>query len=104
MVYIGVLIDPGQPLHYNSRVSRQRQFEWFIWIGKLGTAGRARMPGEDQGASLEKIRSELTSRAREMWGEQRAAEDSAAIEDTARQLWEVSQNLPHREMEPGFFQ
>ena len=72
--------------------------------GKLGIAGRARMAGEDQGASLEDIRRELVSRAREMWGEKRATEDSATIDDTARQLWDISQNLPHFELEPGFFQ
>lgn len=47
---------------------------------------------------------ELRERARALWGKERAGAISGSIEQTARQLWEVSRSLPHREVEPGFYQ
>jgi hypothetical protein len=46
----------------------------------------------------------LTERAEALWGEERARAISSSVEATARRLWEVSRNLPHRDLEPGFYQ
>lgn len=53
---------------------------------------------------FEEVLRELRALARSLWGEARAGAISGSIEQTARQLWEVSRSLPHREVEPGFYQ
>jgi hypothetical protein len=55
-------------------------------------------------APIEEILRELTEQAKALWGEERAWAISASVEATARQLWDVSRNLPHRDVEPGFYQ
>ena len=52
----------------------------------------------------EELLRELTDKAIAMWGEARAAALSNALETTASQLIEVRQDLPVRDVEPGFFQ
>ena len=47
---------------------------------------------------------ELTEKAKTLWGDARAAELSRTLETTASQLIEVRQDLPNRDLEPGFFQ
>ena len=54
--------------------------------------------------SLEQVLEELTRRAEEMWGAERAAALQGALQDTARQVWEVRSSVTEDEVEPGFFQ
>jgi hypothetical protein len=54
--------------------------------------------------SPENILRELTEQAQSMWGEQRAQALQASLEQTSRNLQELSQNLPRYEVEPGFYQ
>ena len=56
------------------------------------------------GISLEEILLELTERAQDLWGEERARVMATPLEEEARQLWETSQRLPARDLEPGFYQ
>ena len=46
----------------------------------------------------------LTEQAVALWGEERAAAIATTLEQTAQQLRDVSQVLPHYEVEPGFYQ
>ncbi len=55
-------------------------------------------------APLEEVLRELTEQAKALWGEERTRAVSTSVEATARRLWEVSRTLPHREVEPGFYQ
>lgn len=55
-------------------------------------------------APFEEVLLELRARASALWGEERAGATIDSIEQTARQLWEVSRSLPHRDVEPGFYQ
>ena len=54
--------------------------------------------------SIEEIAAELRAQAVRLWGEQRADELEASLQQTAFQLWEVGQVTPHRDLEPGFYQ
>lgn len=54
--------------------------------------------------SREHIIQELTERARDLWGEERAKSMAASLEQTAGQLWDISRHLPHCDTEPGFYQ
>ena len=54
--------------------------------------------------SIEDIARELRSQAVRLWGEERAVELEASLEQTARHLWEVGQQICHRDLEPGFYQ
>ena len=54
--------------------------------------------------SREELLRELTDKAIAMWGEARAAALSNALESAVSQLMEVRQDLPQRDVEPGFFQ
>jgi hypothetical protein len=53
---------------------------------------------------FDEVLRELRARARALWGEERVAAIASSLEQTARQLWEVSRSLPQREVEPGFYQ
>ncbi|MDP7082919.1 MAG: hypothetical protein QGH97_00900 [Dehalococcoidia bacterium] len=55
-------------------------------------------------APLDEVLRELTEQAKALWGEERAKAISSSVEATARRLWEVSRNLPQRDLEPGFYQ
>ena len=46
----------------------------------------------------------LTEQAVALWGEERAGAIANTLEQTAQQLRDVSQVLPHYEVEPGFYQ
>ena len=56
------------------------------------------------GISREEILHELTERAQALWGVDRARVIATSLESAARQLWEISQKLPARDVEPGFYQ
>ena len=62
------------------------------------------MAGMSQRISLEELVREMTDRAKALWGEERAAAISAALQQAARQFQEVDQSLPGRNVEPGFYQ
>ena len=53
--------------------------------------------------SEQQILADLTHRAEQLWGSERAAELRASLQDTARQLAEIRRNPPAAEVEPGFF-
>jgi hypothetical protein len=61
------------------------------------------MPTSNSGTSPEEIPQRLFERAKAKWGEERAQEIQATLEDASRQLSEVSGNLPDKETEPGFY-
>ncbi len=54
--------------------------------------------------SVEQIANELRAQAVRLWGEQRANQLEASIKQTAQQLWDLAQETPHRDLEPGFYQ
>ncbi|MEC8909725.1 MAG: hypothetical protein VYC44_01925 [Chloroflexota bacterium] len=54
--------------------------------------------------SVEKIVVQLRTEAIRLWGEQRATELEASLQQTAQQLWDLGQVIPHRDLEPGFYQ
>ncbi len=54
--------------------------------------------------SVEVIAVELHAQAVRLWGEQRASELDTSIKQTAQQLWDLGQETPHRDLEPGFYQ
>ena len=54
--------------------------------------------------SVERIADELRAQAARLWGEQRAGELEDSINQTAQQLWDLGQETPHRDLEPGFYQ
>ncbi len=55
-------------------------------------------------ASPEEILHQLLEQAQANWGEDRAREIRATLEEASRQLSEVLNNLPDQETEPGFYQ
>ena len=54
--------------------------------------------------SVEKISVQLRTEAVRLWGEQRATELEASLQQTAQQLWDLGRVTPHRDLEPGFYQ
>ena len=54
--------------------------------------------------SVDEIVQELRAQAVRLWGERRAVELEESLRQTARQLWELGQETPHRDLEPGFYQ
>ena len=56
------------------------------------------------GISREEILLELTERAQDLWGDDRARVMAASLESASLQLWEIAQKLPVRDVEPGFYQ
>ncbi|PKB71173.1 MAG: hypothetical protein BZY87_06800 [SAR202 cluster bacterium Io17-Chloro-G6] len=54
--------------------------------------------------SVEEITRELRAQAARLWGEERAVELEASLQQTASQLWELGQVTPNRDLEPGFYQ
>ena len=55
-------------------------------------------------ASPEDILRKLLEQAKANWGEDRAKEIRATLEQASRQLSEVLNHLPDKETEPGFYQ
>ena len=62
------------------------------------------MPQMNSDTTVEDLLRHLTARARALWGEDKAAAMGTALEQTARQLWEIGQATPARDVEPGFYQ
>ncbi len=54
--------------------------------------------------SVEQIANELRAQAVRLWGVARAVELESSIKQTARQLWDLGRETPHRDLEPGFYQ
>ena len=54
--------------------------------------------------SVEQIANELRAQAVRLWGEDRAVELESSIKQTAKQLWDLGRETPHRDLEPGFYQ
>ena len=54
--------------------------------------------------SVEQIANELRAQAIRLWGEHRAVELESSIKQTAKQLWDLGKETPHRDLEPGFYQ
>ena len=54
--------------------------------------------------SVDDIARDLHAQAVRLWGERRAGELEESLQQTARQLWELGQETPHRDLEPGFYQ
>ena len=54
--------------------------------------------------SVEQIANELRTQAVRLWGEARAIELESSIKQTAKQLWDLGRETPHRDLEPGFYQ
>lgn len=55
-------------------------------------------------ASPEDILKRLLEQAKANWGKDRAKEIRFTLEQASRQLSEISNNLPDKETEPGFYQ
>ena len=51
----------------------------------------------------EEIIQGLTEQAKLLWGEGRAEELKPSLENTASQLLRLAENLPDRDLEPGFY-
>ena len=58
---------------------------------------------EEPMASREEILKSLNKRSVELFGPQRTEAIQATIEQTTGHIWNVSQNLPPEEEEPGFY-
>ncbi len=61
------------------------------------------MVGLDVGLSKDELSRELAKKAGALWGEKRAQEISAGLDQVAGFLERVAQNLPDKEEEPAFF-
>ena len=61
------------------------------------------MAGSTVRPSTADIAKQLNEQAKALWGERRAAELQGSLEDTARILVELRDNLPDRDVEPGFY-
>lgn len=53
--------------------------------------------------SREEIVRSLEERAAALWGQERGQEIRTTIEQTAGHIWQLSQDLPGLEEEPGFY-
>ena len=53
--------------------------------------------------SEQQILADLTHRAGQLWGSERARELRVQLQDTSRQLAEIRRNPPAAEVEPGFY-
>ena len=62
------------------------------------------MPTSNSNSSPEEILQNLMEQAEKKWGMDRALEIKATLETASKQLSEVSNNLPDKETEPGFYQ
>ena len=47
---------------------------------------------------------DIIDRAKALWGEGKAAEMTAALESTARQMVDIDRVMPRVDVEPGFYQ
>ncbi len=61
------------------------------------------MPQAQPAPSKEDIARALKQRAIELWGRQRAEAIGPTIEQTAANIWRISQHLPDEQEEPAFY-
>ena len=61
------------------------------------------MVGMDATLSEEDMARELLARATQLWGQARAETIRRNLEAQAQEMWVIARNLPHREVDPGFF-
>ena len=54
-------------------------------------------------ASKEELALSMKKRAIELWGAERASEIGLNIEGMAERIYQISQDLPQAEEEPGFY-
>jgi hypothetical protein len=47
---------------------------------------------------------DITDRAKALYGEAKAADMTAALESTARQMVDIDRVMPNVDVEPGFYQ
>ena len=62
------------------------------------------MPTYNSNSSPEDILQNLLAQAEKKWGVDRVLEIKLTLETASKQLSEVSNNLPDKETEPGFYQ
>jgi len=62
------------------------------------------MVGRKFEISQEEIFRQLMEEAKQRWGEQRAKVLRVSLEQTSQNLYQISINPPHWEIEPGFYQ
>jgi hypothetical protein len=62
------------------------------------------MPTFNSNSSPEDILQNLLEQAEKIWGVDRALKIKTTLENASKQLSEVSNNLPDKETEPGFYQ
>lgn len=62
------------------------------------------MPTYNLNSSPEDILRKLLEQSKAKWGTDRTQEIYLILENASRQLSEVSNNLPDKETEPGFYQ
>jgi len=62
------------------------------------------MPTYNSNSSPEDILRKLLEQSKAKWGTDRTQEIYLILENASRQLSEVSNNLPDKETEPGFYQ
>ena len=70
----------------------------------LADAKVINMPTSNSSSSPEDILQNLLEQAEKKWGVDRAREIKSTLENASEQLSEVSNNLPDKETEPGFYQ
>ena len=107
-MYIAILGDASGPpclgiLQGIDRISRVH-YNFAYLAALLSSVAGDRMVVMRPGVSREDILLELTARAQDLWGEERARVMATSLESAAWQLWEISQKLPARDLEPGFYQ
>jgi hypothetical protein len=54
--------------------------------------------------TYDELLKDITDRAKAMWGEAKAAEMTAALESTTRQMVDIDRVMPKVDVEPGFYQ
>ncbi len=75
---------------------------------RLWNAGYKQNLGEGAGMSAkpthEELLRDITERAKALWGEAKATEMAAALEQTALNMAEIDRTMPERDVEPGYYQ
>ena len=61
------------------------------------------MSKEQPMTSKDEIAKSLRERASDLWGQERADDLQSLIQQTAGHIWQLSQDLPPTEEEPGFY-
>ncbi len=86
-------IDRAMRVHYNLPL-RDHGYNQNLAEG----AGMSAKP------THEELLRDITERAKALWGEAKATEMAAALEQTAFNMAEIDRAIPKRDMEPGYYQ